>query len=161
MMIIRLTKGSGKPDTITCLRADRTTTWSRLHPGVGAQHDIVHYAVETTLGLKNSFYGLVARGIGIEDFNVRAAAQALNLPPEAGQTEFIVGLLQTEMSDGTDCKDFDDQMRIACTSKGTDPPAPIPPLMLNRIRTKIVALLRQWQALKPGEHLDLEFAETP
>ena len=49
-MVIRLTKGKGeKPGTLTCVRDDGTTTWQKSSEYF-ARHDLMHYAVETTLG---------------------------------------------------------------------------------------------------------------
>ena len=67
-MIIRLSKGNNKQDTLTCVRTDGSTTWTHLHPNM-FQHDLMHYAVESILGLQNSFFGQVANGIDISDFN--------------------------------------------------------------------------------------------
>ena len=80
-LLIRITKGKGKPDTLTCRRPNGSSTWARC-PGP-AQHDLIHYAVETVLGLKHSFYSLVAQGYDIADFEVPGARKALNLPDEA------------------------------------------------------------------------------
>lgn len=60
-MKIRFIKGKDKPNTLACIRADGSVTWSSLGR-IPIHHDLTHYAVETTLGLKNSFFGLLAKG---------------------------------------------------------------------------------------------------
>lgn len=152
-MIIRLTKGEGSRDTLTCVRADGSVTQSRFM----GQHDLVHYVVETVLGLKNSFYGLVAGGYDISDFNVAGASKALGLPAEAGQTEFIVGLLQTELSDGAEYEDFIEQLATACSARGVPAPDHFSELALAIIRDELRRLMGEWEKLAPGETLELSF----
>ena len=74
-------------------RNDGSTTWSKLHPGIEA-HDIAHYAVESVLNLKDSFFGLIERGAEISDFEDKEKQPFL--PKEALFTEHLVNLLQTE-----------------------------------------------------------------
>ena len=152
---VRVTKGKGKPDTLTCRRPDGSTTWARC-PGPGL-HDLIHYVVETELGLENSFYSLVARGHDISDFNVPGASKALNLPDEAGQTEFIVGLLQTELASGARFDDFVVEVRNACSVAGAPPPESITPSDVERIRTVMHQLLDDWANTTPGGFMGLIF----
>lgn len=65
-MIIRYTKGQDKGDSIACFREDGSATWARAN--VGVRHDLIHYVVETTLGLQEAFYGLLAAGWDMHDF---------------------------------------------------------------------------------------------
>ena len=153
-MRVRLTKGKGaKQDTLSCFRPDGTSTWSRFI----AQHDLVHYVVETELGLQQSFYGLVSRGMNISDFNVPGAAKALNLPLESGHTEFIVGMLQMEFAGGEEFPDFNEQVALACRTNGATPPDPIPENTLRRIRSEVRRLLSEWTTIKPGGYIELPF----
>jgi len=91
IMLIRFSRPKGVP-VLTCVRDDGRATYSKSRHGeFFALHDLLHYAVESTLGLRDSFFGLVARGWTIADFDGPGVLE--KLPPEAGQTEFIVGLL--------------------------------------------------------------------
>ncbi len=157
-MTVRLTKGGGpKEDTLSCFRPDGTCTWSRFI----AQHDLVHYVVETELNLQNSFYALVFRGMNISDFNVPGATKALDLPPEAGLTEFVVGMLQMELAGGEEFPDFNDQVAIACRGRGAEPPDPIPPDKLARIRDRVRRLLGEWSTVEQGGFLEFPFPIVP
>ncbi|MCH8127096.1 hypothetical protein IIC38_14245 [candidate division KSB1 bacterium] len=157
-MIIRLTKGNNKPDTLTCVRTDGSTTWTNLHPNM-FQHDLMHYAVETTLGLQNSFFGQVASGIDISEFNKPTNQRGFEIPVEAIQTEYIVGLLQVELSDGAVFEDFNDQLQKSLANKNIPIPEQLTEAALDDIRTKFKQLLRQWAALQPGDYLKLTFLE--
>lgn len=154
-LLIRLTKGNGKPDTLTCRRPDGSVTWARC-PGP-AQHDLVHYAVESVLGLTSSFFSLIAEGHDLRDFEVPGAAKALQLPAEASQTEFVVGLFQTELASGVPFDDFSGELRNACVAKGVAPPEFIRPNDVSRIRSAIHRLLERWAHTEPGGHIELTF----
>ncbi len=157
-MQVKLHKGSGKPNTLACVRDDGSTTGTRLNLPV--EHDLCHYAVEKTLGIREAFYGLVVGGMDIRDFN--APGMANSVPREAIYTEFIVGLLQIEMSNGAPYADFHSELVKACTTTGRKPlPAPRPGMITNeqadQIRQEIGRLMHDWQTLDPGQTLELEF----
>ncbi len=96
IMIIRFKKSPpNKPHALSCIRSDGSTTWTRLR--VPVQHDLIHYVVETTLGLRDSFYGLLARGVNITDFEKPKAERTFDLTDEAVHTEYIVSLFQMEL----------------------------------------------------------------
>src|SRR5262245_49621493 len=95
-------KNADGSSALTCVRANGTTTWQR-HDGVHGRffplHDLTHYAVETELVFRNGFYGLVADGWDLSDFEDRA--RRARMPAEAILPELIVGFLDTERASGT------------------------------------------------------------
>ena len=104
-MIIKLTKGDMTSSSkITCTRSDGSFTRSSIHPG-NELHDIIHYAVESTLKFKQGFYGLLDQGYQIEDFEAPRPIRKMellpaNLPLESIQTEFLVNQLMMETLQG-------------------------------------------------------------
>ena len=62
-LLIQLTKRPDGGAVLRCVRGDGTVTWQR-HEGAHGRffplHDLTHYAVETTLGFRSGFYGLIA-----------------------------------------------------------------------------------------------------
>ncbi|MCZ6837627.1 MAG: hypothetical protein O7G85_17780 [Planctomycetota bacterium] len=157
-MQIKLNKGKDKPDTLVCVRADGTSTIARLN--IPTMHDLIHYAVETTLGLRESFYGLVERGISIQHFN--SPGIAISLPDEAIHTEHLVNLLTMEMSNGKAYEDLKAELARVCKGSGRNPlPAPgrdfLTPGNVETIRAEIGRLLYEWRAIPPGETMTLEF----
>lgn len=160
-LLIRVTKGKpGKPDTLTCRRPDGSTTWGRC-PGPGL-HDLIHYAVESVLSLQHSFYGLVAAGHAISDFATPGAAKAVDLPLEAGQTEFVVGLLQTELAMGAPFDDLVQEVRSTCAAAKTEPPGYLRHEQVPDIRAAVRRLQAQWATTRPGEFMEmtLDLAES-
>jgi hypothetical protein len=157
-MLIRFVKSRGdglKPHAFSCQRANGSATWTREGEGM-IRHDLIHHAVETTLGWPETFYGLVARGYDVTDFDGLVSEWGFVPAPEAGHAEFIVALLQAEFASGSAMPDFADQLRAACANAGVQAPE-IAPEALSIIRAKARDLLARWEALKPGEALELVF----
>ncbi len=154
---IQLKKGRDGPPTLTAIRADGSCTWSRVHRFFPL-HDLLHYAVETTLGFHQAFFGLLAAGWALEDF---AAPQGrARLPAEAGWAENIVGLLDQERATGTayDAATFNAGLRAALVSQGWPLYRELAEAELTAIRDTHRALAARWAALPPGRHLELVFA---
>lgn len=153
---IQLVKRRGKTPLLICTRPDGTQTMAETI--VGAEHDLCHHVVETTLGYRRAFYGLLAEGMNIEDFNVAAASTKIDLPPEAGATEFIVGLLESELTSGLPFPDFNTELRRAMAN--TRKPAQAPEISetnLASMRARIVELKARWRGLPEGETIELHW----
>ncbi len=158
-MIIRLTKAKNptKSDTLSCVRDDGSTTWWLLSPHF-AEHDLLHYAVETTLGLSRAFFGLLAGGRDIADFGTRDGQKDF-YPPDAIRAEFIVGLLQTSMRDGTFASNDELFAIFNLTAAKTEnlPPLNVTAEQLGSIRARADELNQRWSELSPGETMELRF----
>ena len=62
---------SRHPDSSTvlcCTRQDGSVTWQRQtrHAAHFVPHDLTHYAVETSLGYTNGFFGLITEGWDVD-----------------------------------------------------------------------------------------------
>ena len=151
-MIIRFKKGKNqhkhKPDTLTCIRDDRSVTWTHIHRGF-VQHDFAHYVVETTLGFQNAFFGLVAKGYDIPDFSLPTSKRPFKMPKEAIAVEPIVALLQAEQWES-----FPDPL---LQSDSQELPTNVTPEQIETMRKHLQKLLQQWNNLMPGESMDLQF----
>jgi hypothetical protein len=156
-MIIRFTKGNGHPDTLTCIRDDGTRTWSAVGSGVGVRHDLTHYAVETTLGYTEAFYGLVASGRDIQSFGTRDGRKD-SYPRQAIWAEHIVGMFQYPGVSGHPMTydDLVEQLRIAFSSAEESVPD-VTREQHQAICATLELLLDRWSAVSPGESLDLDF----
>ena len=153
-MIIYFKKGKHqwkhKPDTLTCVRDDGSVTWTQLHGGF-VQHDFAHYVIETTLGLKNAFLGLVAKGYDIPDFNQPKAKRPFEIPKEAIEVEPIVALLQADLLDSA----IESNGIFQNHSAGL--PITVTDEQLEVMRQRLRKLLHQWKDLQPGESMTLQF----
>ncbi|HZT42024.1 MAG TPA: hypothetical protein VFA07_07530 [Chthonomonadaceae bacterium] len=155
-MLLRFTRGKNdKPDTLTCVREDGSSTWEPSK--VGIPHDLLHYAVETTLGYRNAFYGLVAGGRDIASFGTKNGVKDVYSDEELW-AESIVGMLQWPAMGGSRLSEAESLALIE--NHFEEHGQPVPPLtveQLVQIRMKARELLRQWGELEEGEVLELRF----
>src|SRR3989475_12063198 len=93
-MLIRIKKKTDGSAALSCVRDDGSVTWQRQE-GIQGRffplHDLTHYAVETVLGHRRGFYGLVAAGWDLTDFGQPWPRGPL--PPEALGSGPRVGFL--------------------------------------------------------------------
>lgn len=158
---IRIKKNADGSAALTCIRADGSVTWHRQEGAQGRffpPHDLTHFAVETTLGHRRGFYGLVAEGWNITDFGTPWPRGPI--PIDADPSELIVGLLDAERAAGERgaAADFND--RIATYYRAHFPGTPAPTLTdddLANIRRRRAELFAQWDAVRPGLALELTF----
>jgi hypothetical protein len=143
---------------LQCTRRDGTVTWQRhdKHANFFPFHDLRHFAVETTLALRNGFYGLLADGWEIEDTTGKGARGRLS--PDSILVEQIVGLLDREQSGGAppmSAAEFNAQLD---TIVGNDPNRPrFTDDQLTRVRNRTQELHNQWAATAADSTLDLTF----
>lgn len=97
---IQIKKRHQNRSILHCIRTNGSSTYAKLHPNLEI-HDIAHYVVEQHLGFTHAFYGLLAQGFEIGDFQLPKEErpkelQPKNLLPEALITEHLVNLLQID-----------------------------------------------------------------
>jgi len=153
---IRLKKGRDGPHSLVCIRPDGSHT--RQHDRTGGffpVHDLTHYAVETGLGYRRGFFGIVADGWDLTDFG--APWPKGPFPADADPAEVVVGLLDAERAGGR-------IMAAAELSWGGNQvvgpagsPVSISEEQLGLVRARRAELVAAWKALEPGETMDLSF----
>jgi len=148
LMRIELKKGKDGRDSLACVRDDGSRTWAKLHPFF-PMHDLTHCAVESVLGFRNAFFGLVASGWEIDDFAARGAAQ--RMPAEALWAEHIVGMFDLERASGQvlSARDMNALLPAGCHQL-TD----IELAAIKRLRGR---LAQQWTSMAPGETMAVSF----
>lgn len=149
MVLIEIAKQPDGSGVLRCRRGDGTVTWQKQtrHAGHFALHDLTHYAVETVLGYRRGFFGLIAEGWDVEDTTGKGARGPL--PAEAVEVEQLVGLFDSERGSGVlwTPEEFNSFAPRALTDDE-----------IQRIRALRAALSREWAALAPGQKLELTFA---
>ena len=160
-LTLRIKKKNDGSAALSCIRADGTTTWQQQNGATGRffpLHDLTHLAVETTLGFRRAFYGLVSEGWDISTFSSPTAVA--KLPPEALLAELIVGLLDVERATGerSDADDFNWKIQAYFRNKDVPPPGfQISDEQLASIRARRAELFTQWNAVAEGGTLDVSF----
>ena len=157
-MEISFTRNGANNHIISCRRLDGTVTWMQID-SFFIVHDLCHYAVESILELKNAFYGMLASGIAITDFELPKEKRMFNLTAEALLTEQIVNLLTIEYNQGP-IENFLETLSKVC--KKNKVPVPVKKLdkfYLQQIRQSVELLMNRWQLLPEGETITLIFKE--
>jgi hypothetical protein len=159
-LMIRIKKSADGRSALTCTRADGTSTWQSMKNAQAAffpRHDLTHYAVETVLRHRSGFYGLVASGWDLSDFGTPWPRG--RIPNEAVLSEMIVGLLDLERGTGelVQPSAVNQRLQEFCAENGLQAPAALTDGDLWRVRQKRGELFAQWEALKPGDSLELPF----
>lgn len=145
---------------LRCLRADGTTTWQRndgARGGFFVIHDLTHFAVETVLGHRCGFWGMVADGWNLTDFG--APWPRGPLPDDLDPSELIVGFLDGERAGGIQwtAADFNDKARHYYATQGLETILTLADSELDAIRSRLGELVGQWRLLQRGETMELIF----
>jgi len=159
-LVIRIKKGADGRTSLSCTRADGSTTWQKQQ---GAQasffprHDLTHYAVEMVFGHRRGFYGLVADGWDLTDFGTPWPRG--KLPKEANLSEIIVGFFDRERASGQmgTSPELNEEIAAFCEENGLPVPEKFTENDLSRVRKKRGELFAQWEAVEPGGVLELRF----
>lgn len=161
-MLIRFTKGSAqKRSILKCIREDGSSTWTRIDPAIEF-HDLAHYVVETELKFNKAFYGLVAAGFNIGDFELPRDQRPnelipSNLPAEALQTEHIVNLLQLASDGQMSESDILKSLSTILEENNLPFPGKLSTKSLRSIQIRLKGVLLRWNRLEPAEVLELKF----
>lgn len=157
---IRIKKNRDGTAALSCTRADGSVTWQKQRGQQALffpRHDLTHYAVETVLGHRRGFYGLVADGWDMSDFGTPWPRGSM--PADADPSELIVGFLDAERAGNVRWTAADlnekvslyfDTHYIVATFNITDDE-------LMQIRKRRAELFAMWEAVPPGEALELPF----
>ena len=160
-LTIRIKKQTDGSAALTCIRADGTATWQKQ---LGAQgrffpyHDLTHYAVETTLNHRKGFYGMVASGWNMTDFG---APERKGMLADMDPSELIVGFLDAERASRAQwsAEECNEKMAVFYEQHGMPNPPTVTDEQLEAVRRRCRELWDRWEAVKPGEALELPFPE--
>ena len=152
-MRVQITKKADGSGVLRCVRDDGSVTWQKQtdrHAAYFSLHDLTHFAVETTLGYRRGFFGLIAEGWDIEDTTGKGARGPL--PKEAAEAEMMVGVFSSERAGGVIWTV--DEFNEAAAMTG------VRALSFDeivRVKKKRSELFQQWSAVEPGGTLELQF----
>jgi hypothetical protein len=163
MLTIKFTKRRDGSVISRFERADGTATWQRKdgpQASFFTAHDLTHYALETTLGYRRGFYGLVAEGWDLSDFGTPWPRGPL--PADAEPAELIAGLLDGERATGERCSaaEFNEKITLYYSSQGFANPPTLTQEELDQIRKVARELRARWAAVLPGDSLELRFVSS-
>ncbi|MGH7618331.1 MAG: hypothetical protein ACREPM_13995 [Gemmatimonadaceae bacterium] len=164
-LTIRIKKKTDGNSALTCVRADGSTTWQRQEGSQGAffpMHDLTHYSVESVLGFRRAFYGLVSEGWDLSSFEEPNTKERIT--EEAHLAEVIVGFFDVERATQVVSSADDFNWKIQSYWQNNE----LPPIAfrmtddaLGRIRAVRADLFAAWRSLPAGETLTLRFPAPP
>jgi hypothetical protein len=157
---IQITKRADGGGVLKCIRADGSETWQKQsdrHAAFFALHDLTHFAVESELGIRDAFFGLIAAGWSIEDTTGKGARGAL--PLDAQFVENVVGTLDSVRASGArwTAEEFNENTARFAANGGRPAPRRLSDDDLARVRKRRAELFEQWRALPIGQTLELDF----
>ena len=155
MLRIRFLKGKDKEDTLTITREDGSVTWTALKETFGPEHDLCHFVVEEELEFTAGFYGLIAGGMNIKDFEDTSSTEWLG--PQGLWAEAIVMALQYERRGIATRENLPSLIASSCGNYNLDPPALLNGDTLDDMRFSFDMLMKEWETLDAGEALELEW----
>lgn len=146
-MQLIFTKGAGKYDRMEVVHADGTVERVGCPKQGIIPHDMVHYAVESTLA-KRGFLTRVREG---ERADMRMRGEA-----ESDGVERLVEVIQGDAWSGgaSDAAATLDLYRVTCDARAC-PMLDIDPDDIEAIRARMAELTTQWGALAAGQSLSL------
>ena len=158
-LTIRLSRKPDGTTVLACTRADGSQTWQRhrRHAEFFPLHDLTHYAIETVLGLRFGFYGLLASGWNISDFGTRTVPEYA--AAEAALAEVAVGLLDGERATGerSDADAFNEALAGVLAQTGRTLDRCVTDEELAAVRRLWAELAKRWAGVEPGEAMELSF----
>lgn len=155
-MTITFKKGrEGRSDTVSYTRANGSVEW--VNSGFYVQHDLMQYAVERTLGYTEAFFGLLAGGWKLRDFE-EPKPVIPRMPDQAVWAEALVNALAVEQRQGATKAEFDESVARSCQQHDR----PLPTVSTEQkaaIRAELERLTQTWDALPPNGKLELTFTK--
>jgi hypothetical protein len=157
---IEFTKLTDGDAILKCTRPDGSVSWQKQEGKYAAffpLHDLTHYAVETELGFRRGFYGLIAEGWEIAETTGKTARGAL--PTETLEVEYLVSAFSAERASGTatTSPEFNDLAATYARANGLPNPRELSDDDLTRVRSRFNELATEWRALPAGATMELSF----
>lgn len=154
---------------LTCIRNDGSVDIQRSSQGAFfALHDLLHYAVETTLGFRQAFLGLLASGWSFHTFEDHDDPRYQSMPAEALVAEHLVAILSRQFS-GSAWEDpellplwaeeINAELAVELT-RANHAIFRASPDQLASTCHRYLELGTEWANKPVGEHLELDFPDS-
>jgi len=169
-MRITITKGE-REDDIEAVRADGSSVRTSFPHKGSIPHDAVHFYVESSLGIGDAFWGMVAAGRHPEEVAAIAkagghASAKRALVPEAStvrlvQAERAVECFEADLWSGgaSSPQTIRETIEAGC-AHSLVPPIDASDQAIASIRSSLADLMQRWRAAPRGERLVLEWASS-
>lgn len=153
MLRILFSKPADGSTVLRCIRENGSETWQKQdrHAAFLVPHDLTHLAVESVLGIRQGFFGLIASGWEIAETDGKSKRG--ELPAEAIDAEFLVGTFDTERAGPVlwTAAEFNESMGVRGSAR------PVTDEEIAEVRKRRSQLFARWAAIESGGILELTF----
>ena len=163
MLRATFVRTAGQPDRVYVVRPDGSeVSWPFPSYGDALPHDLVHLVVEAAAGLRDGFWGRVARGVDPARVNAQADAAAGKLGQKyAGYGDDLRELIHAEALAAYPWSADDPALHdglLAAWRDGIGATFAEPDAArVDAVRAALADLLTRWRALAPKGALAVEF----
>jgi hypothetical protein len=120
------------------------------------EHDLLHFAVEAEAGLRDGFWGNLARGKTLEQMNDRTGASMAGEVPQLMQIEQVVGAM-SRLRDGEPPAALARGFVSYCEQIGATVPSWFDEALVEAAARRMRALQGHWRATPHGETMELRW----
>lgn len=159
-MIVRFHKTSHKDYTLECIRHDGTVLRALFEAKSCLSHDMLHFQIESKAGLRDSFFGSIAKGKSIEEMSMAdQQANPAALRSEGEVTEMVAGAMTSVAKGAATPQQLLEMFANLMTAYGT----PMPEYLTEEFAAAVAAdwrqMMAQYDALKTGQLLEVSFPD--
>lgn len=157
-MQVRFIKESPEQYRLECAREDGSKTAASLEFRSYFKHDLMHFVVERTANLQDSFFGTVKAGTDLAALSPKAMREsAASYTGEIQSTEIVVAALQGIAKTEPDYEDVCCKLREYLALVSLAEPDYLTPEFCASVVTEQRSLLGRWGQLRGGECLEFSF----
>ena len=157
-MRIRLTKISDQRHALALVRADGSRETVELVTREALFHDLLHFAVESTLPTRDGFWGTLASGKTMTDLNDRTGESVQQNADTLYRVERIVGVMSSVV--GMPADQAFARLAWFSETQGQKPPEWCTPTFVAEVCELMRQLQGRWRATPYGESMTITWAET-
>ncbi|HYH78473.1 MAG TPA: hypothetical protein VEX86_01705 [Longimicrobium sp.] len=161
LAVLKFAKTRHGAPVLSVTRRDGTVVWQK-QSAFFPVHDLTHYAIETTLGLRQAFWGMMADGWEFGDFGTPWPRGPMPNLADAMLAEVSTGWFDNFGSsfddDAEGAAELNAHLATYSAQHGLAPPRTVTADEFGRIRRLRDELAARWYALGPRESLELPFA---
>ena len=144
----------GSRSLLTCFRPDGSSAVADLGPGL-PYHDLAHFVVERRFGLKDAFFGHLARGYTPAQLSDKHVITGLGKEPY--RAEILARALGSLATGACTREQFEELVNTELTALGMRE-MQIAPNLLDEVAKEFRTLVETYRTLSVGECLELTYS---
>ena len=159
-MRILLTKLSNTHHALEVVRTDGSRERVELVTREFLFHDLLHYAVESSMGTQGGFWGALAGGKTFADLNDRSGAAMKGSSAGLAYVEMVVGMMTGAVKQGeASAPEVVASLRGYHAALGVELPAELNEDLVAQVRERMRRLQGHWKATPYGRTMEIAWTE--